>query len=1299
MRGTRFFRSFTAVGLALCTCAAARADEDAPHPALQLTPCTIELVDGSTAKGQLAVQFDMPDHLIVYSPRLATVRSFLKDHVHALTVDGRRRQLNPKRRLTDTDRKLLGRVDWPDEPPAEGHKPPYTTQAWQKPPRLMVWANPGRSGKVKDPGNWLVNGQQMTRWPRAVGEFFGTNYFNPGTTDILFPAADKNYKALARGRFHLRHITTECGADVDMPINTAVGNLWISPHGRYRAGGGANFSGDRHTFFLNDLPYTGDPPASPERFKELMDSVESFARKWVVSKTDPQATMTLIGRIGSWDETHFIRGITILEENSIVGIGPRCLQSVRKEGVLKMMSGSIIGKRANQLHKQDMMVVGKLMAGTPDRPLTRNCYIGISFKDHQAIFAGRMWREVGRRRGFRGFEVVPGGSIRVHSADPSRFKLVFRCHYQDGAGDSGHLPDRNQDPGKWKIYEQLPRRISIVIWKGADVQLNGVQFRDIEENGIKLEDMSIKDTWEHVSFGPNNAGPAAKLFVQHTPSMQGRGNYSYNVEAAVRGSDHTVTAGGTIANRYFRILPSGGTFAAGDAVDVQLDWLGDPEGQVRYTLDGRKTGEDAGNVYDGPITLTGTTTVRAGCIQNPAPHFRRQWREYRDTFTFVEQMRRPDDPARTKPGLTLTIYQDSDALDKDPAERDKPARPSATRTVNALALPRDQYKGRTGLVYTGYIEIDKAGTYRFETETDGKSRLFIGNHLVVNNHRRHRADYDPEAREDMQPVLTSWGSLKLAPGKHAFRLEYFHRNWHQSPEKIFDVRYEGPGMKKQPIPAAALHHRTGQHTAAKQTTVVTYPAPTGEGGLAKSDDFAVSVNGKPVDVYQVRVLKPHTWGGDYGPQQFEHASMAYFDFEGAVELEVEAGVPIDSVTIRPLSAQIEPAVEGSTIRFSLEQPRKLSVEINGEITHNLQLFANAIEKDKPQPDDPNVRYFGPGIHFPADDGIDGAIKLHSNETIYIAGGAIVHGMIQTPYDQRVHDAAIRGRGILLGQRDNVNKRGLIKIGFNCERIAISGIHLIDSYGWVVEVCWATDVLIEDLKIIAYRGNSDGIDIASCSNVTVRDCYIRSADDNLVVVNVRYHPSMKNFHVGKQGYDTHYGKMFKYEDFQGRKRSTSKIAFRDCILWQDRDNPDAIHVGWSMRGPSIEDVSFTDIDILHTRGGQKTAQLDIDSSWWGDPDNTIRGVLFENIRIEDARGGNIIYIRQVGKPAVISDIHFRNVHVLNSDVRRSSILASSPDSRIRDVTFENYRLMGKRVTSLEEPTFKIAEEYCENIVIR
>lgn len=502
--------------------------------------------------------------------------------------------------------------------------------------------------------------------------------------------------------------------------------------------------------------------------------------------------------------------------------------------------------------------------------------------------------------------------------------------------------------------------------------------------------------------------------------------------------------------------------------------------------------------------------------------------------------------------------------------------------------------------------------------------------------------------------------------------------------------------EKEPTGADVLNHATDGITTSK---VRVYHAPAGKGSLPISDTFALKVNGKTVDVYEVRVLKPHTWGGDYGPQQYESAAMAYFDFEGPVDVEITVGRSVDSVVVRPLRCRIQPTIRGSTVRFSLTKPGQHSIEINGDITHNLQLFTNPIERDKPQASDSQVRFFGPGVHFPADGGIDGAIQLRSNETIYIAGGAVVHGTIQTPCHEKIHDATIRGRGILMGQRDTVHKRGLAKIGFNCERITIKDIHLIDSYGWVLEVAWATDVLIENIKVIAYRGNSDGIDIVSCKNVMVRDCYIRSADDNLVVINAQYDPTLENFHVGPEGYASHYGKMFKDMDHKGQKRNTSNVTFRNCILWQDRNHPDAIHVGWSMRGREIHDVHFEDIDILHTRGGGKTAQLDIDTSWWGDKGNVIHDVVFENIRMEDARGGNVIHIRQINQPATVRNVLFRNIHLLGGRVHTSSIIVTTPGSRIENITFENMVLRDRRIRSLAEAGISIPEQYCDNIVVK
>jgi len=155
--------------------------------------------------------------------------------------------------------------------------------------------------------------------------------------------------------------------------------------------------------------------------------------------------------------------------------------------------------------------------------------------------------------------------------------------------------------------------------------------------------------------------------------------------------------------------------------------------------------------------------------------------------------------------------------------------------------------------------------------------------------------------------------------------------------------------------------------------LVTYPAPAGE---LPSADYAVEANGKPVFVYRADVLHG-------GP-----ASFASFDFSGTVQVAVTSQRPVHSAKIRPNSAGISPTVQNKTIRFELSRPGQLTVELNDGIERPLHLFADPVEADTPRPDDPHVLYFGPGVHEV------GTTKVRSNTTVYLAGGAIVRGIIR-----------------------------------------------------------------------------------------------------------------------------------------------------------------------------------------------------------------------------------------------------------------------------------------------------------------
>ncbi|MBS3821530.1 MAG: chitobiase/beta-hexosaminidase C-terminal domain-containing protein, partial [Phycisphaerae bacterium] len=714
-------------------------------------------------KGQLAVQFDMDDHLIVYSPRLATVRSFLKDHVHALTVNGDREQLNAKRPLAEADRQLLGQIDWPDAPPDDGLKPAYTTEQWDKPPRLMVWAEPGTSGRFSQPGNWLVNGSVATTlsstevWTGpSWGRDRGVTDLDKDT-DILIPAAPGDYQVRGRrGTYLARHITVEANAFFGHGIEGAYGNLWVGASGRLDGGGHASLRGAKHTFFVNGRRRE---PGQPVDWKAI--DAKGFARKWMLRKDDPDATKEFIGSVRSGDETHIVRGRGIVSENSSVLIGARCCQSVRPEATLQLTSGAVLAKHSNQLHKQDMLVAGTLLAGTPDRPLQSDCHIGISFKDHEAVFAGRMWREVGEQRGFIGFEIVPGAKVRVHSVDPTRARLVFACHQKEGAGDSGDVPDKQSDPEKWRIYENLPRRINMVIWKDADVQFNGVVFSDVERHGIKLEDMSMKDTWRNVFYGDNNAAPPQALYVQHTPTLEGRGNYSYPIETVVKGQD----VGGDTAFVKRAGTPiidtPGGWYPKGRPVRVSLSTENE-ELQIRYTLDGKQPTADSA-LYEGPITVRHESVLKAASFSDDER--RGEIAEARYEFVSSRDVRilPATHHGATRPGLAYKYYEgdwkqlpDFDSLE--------PSRQGVAPELNLDAL--DMRGNDFAVVLEGFIEVSETGAYSFYASTgkEDACRVSIDGQRVIDS--------------DMQ-TMENAGLVGLEAGRHKLRIEFMDGGWGQ----------------------------------------------------------------------------------------------------------------------------------------------------------------------------------------------------------------------------------------------------------------------------------------------------------------------------------------------------------------------------------------------------------------------------------------------------------------------------------------------------------------------------------------
>ena len=227
----------------------------------------------------------------------------------------------------------------------------------------------------------------------------------------------------------------------------------------------------------------------------------------------------------------------------------------------------------------------------------------------------------------------------------------------------------------------------------------------------------------------------------------------------------------------------------------------------------------------------------------------------------------------------------------------------------------------------------------------------------------------------------------------------------------------------------------------------------------------------------------------------DHMGFVSFDadFVEPVELRVVPTRKVQRVRVRPGHREIEHRFDGQAVHLTIDRARQLSVEFDDELMNNLAVFANPLEDDPITEARPGVRYFGPGVHKVGGDG-RGALHPEAGETIYIAGGAIVYGRIDTGGKD---DITIRGRGILAGTRfphDRQQHRPQMVYVGNARNVRLKGITLLDAPGWNVHLHQVSDVVVRNVKIIAWMPETDGINPRGAQEVLIADCFIRTGDD-------------------------------------------------------------------------------------------------------------------------------------------------------------------------------------------------------------
>lgn len=403
----------------------------------------------------------------------------------------------------------------------------FTKQKWEE-GRTYIWniekslddsesSRRRRGPDGADPSNWIdaATGKPATELPDM-------------DTDLILPDSDTPYKAAlggadGKGAF-CRHVTI--GKNAAFSSSGArhhqfrlFGNLWIRPGGAMRTGqGNLVFTGNIHTFLRYDWPEdSGLKKIHDERaVSPYKVNGEIINTPWMANcigtymrHDKPEGISTeVLGLARMADEVGIKSGTFIIGRDSrFVSTGPSSV-SITNGAKVVLMDGAQCSHGQNQFVNRDWGVQAgaAVTGGTPDRPLRRDAYMGLGYRN---------WRNlpVPQREGekkpirttaggtkmyyaYGGYNAMVQGDLIGYPAPGTNARLVV-CWQRISSGGAGSWG--RTDEAFQKVFPDfLPK---IAIWISGVSKLENIRFDDLHRGGIVTANMEAFNGWKNISFG------------------------------------------------------------------------------------------------------------------------------------------------------------------------------------------------------------------------------------------------------------------------------------------------------------------------------------------------------------------------------------------------------------------------------------------------------------------------------------------------------------------------------------------------------------------------------------------------------------------------------------------------------------------------------------------------------------------------------------------------------------------------------------------------------------------------------
>ena len=435
-------------------------------------------------------------------------------------------------------------------------------------------------------------------------------------------------------------------------------------------------------------------------------------------------------------------------------------------------------------------------------------------------------------------------------------------------------------------------------------------------------------------------------------------------------------------------------------------------------------------------------------------------------------------------------------------------------------------------------------------------------------------------------------------------------------------------------------------------------APAGSYGDRANNTLTVLVDGQVSPCFDADVNTSCLWNRD----AFEKMPVTIFEMKeenkgDVVRVALGSGKAIDSVVVRPLSAEIQPEIKKtakgeSYVEFKVNKRGSYSVEFNGESSGALQVFVN--------PDYTNANLGGR----------------------YIPLGTMV-------WENWEFDGTVYGSGVLLS-----NHQGAVIEPGNGAKIY--GITIANEYkeghggrgSWEVQVPNRGNIEFDYFHIIACGPNSDGISIQSSSDIRIYNSYFRTWDDGVVLKN-----------------------------YSGN--NTNNVRVKNCVFWTDLAQSMEIgaETNKNRDATGIYNVVFENIDVIHSNHKPAMSIHNMDNVTVSDvhwKNVTIEDAQMGNnhgygdgwpliIDVTNVLGGEVPGTSSDWTSredrGTIENVTFENISVLSwqNDVGKKPgvrIMNSERGGTIKDITITNLSYNRQYVTSRDELRNDSATIHCQ-----